>query len=95
MKNMKTNNLLNAIVTGSLLILFSGCQRNLSDDVAPAKFPNNPNVFIDGFSGGLDYFPFGDSKFDAFNVFTLISLVIVNCSLLLFYTVFPTLISLI
>jgi hypothetical protein len=68
MKNMKTNNLLNAIVTGSLLILFSGCQRNLSDDVAPAKFPNNPNVFIDGFSGGLDYFPFGDSKFDAFTV---------------------------
>lgn len=68
MKNMKTNNLLNAIVTGSFLILFSGCQRNLSDDVAPAKFPNNPNVFIDGFSGGLDYFPFGDSKFDAFTV---------------------------
>jgi hypothetical protein len=68
MKNMKTNNLLNAILTGSLLILFSGCQRNLSDDVAPAKFPNNPSIFIDGFSGGLDYFPFGDSKFDAFTV---------------------------
>lgn len=65
---MKTNNLLNAILTGSLLILFSGCQRNLSDDVAPAKFPNNPSIFIDGFSGGLDYFPFGDSKFDAFTV---------------------------
>ena len=31
-------------------------------------FPKNAEVFIDGFSGGLDYFPFSGSKLNAFSV---------------------------
>jgi hypothetical protein len=70
MKNMKTNNLIFAILLGFMSALLSGCQRNLSDDVEFAKFPNNPEVFIDGFSGGLQYFPFAGSKLNAFTVDT-------------------------
>jgi hypothetical protein len=46
------------------------CERDLSDDVTEALFSNNPDVFIDEFSGGLNYFPFGGSKLDAFTVDT-------------------------
>ncbi|MCA6074655.1 hypothetical protein [Fulvivirga sedimenti] len=48
--------------------IFSGCERNPSDDVDFAKFPDRPEVFIDGFSGGLEYLPFDGSKPDAFTV---------------------------
>jgi hypothetical protein len=70
MKNMKTNNLIFAILLGFMSALLLGCKRNLSDDVEFAKFPNNPEVFIDGFSGGLQYFPFAGSKLNAFTVDT-------------------------
>ncbi len=55
---------------GFISIMLSNCERNLSGDVEFAKFPSNPEVFIDGFSGGLEYFPFGGSKPDAFSVDT-------------------------
>ncbi len=55
---------------GFISIILSNCERNLSGDVDFAKFPSNPQVFIDGFSGGLEYFPFGGSKLDAFTVDT-------------------------
>jgi hypothetical protein len=67
---MKTNKLRFAILLGLISTTFSGCQRNLSDEAGFAKFPNNPAVFIDGFSGGLQYFPFGGSKLNAFTVDT-------------------------
>jgi hypothetical protein len=70
MNNMKTNKLLFAILIGFIAMFISGCQRNLSEEVKVAKFPNNPAVYIDGFSGGLQYFPFGGSKLDAFTVDT-------------------------
>jgi hypothetical protein len=70
MKNMRINNLTLAILLGFMLALLPGCQRNLSSDVEFAKFPNNPEVFIDGFSGGLQYFPFAGSKLNAFTVDT-------------------------
>lgn len=50
--------------------LVTSCERGLSDDVEFATFPKNPEVFIDGFSGGLQYLPFGGSKLDAFKVDT-------------------------
>jgi hypothetical protein len=70
MKKMKTTNLTLVILLGFMSALLLGCKRNLSDDVEFAKFPNNPEVFIDGFSGGLQYFPFAGSKLNAFTVDT-------------------------
>ena len=51
-----------------LFIAAVGCERELSDDVEIATFGTNPEVYIDGFSGGLEYYPYADSKFDAFTV---------------------------
>jgi hypothetical protein len=70
MKKMKTTNLTLAILVGFMSALLLGCQRNLSSDVEFAKFPNTPEVFIDGFSGGLQYLPFAGSKLNAFTVDT-------------------------
>jgi hypothetical protein len=53
---------------GLILTLASGCERDLSDDAILATYPASPEVFIDGFSGGLEYLPFGGSKLDAFTV---------------------------
>ncbi len=49
------------------LILLMGCEREL-DDLQPATFPKNPEVFIDGFSAGLNYSAFGGSVPTAFDV---------------------------
>lgn len=51
-----------------LIIVAASCERDLSDKVEFATFPSNADIFIDGFSGGLDYNPFGGSKLDAFSV---------------------------
>lgn len=55
------------IPVGILAILFIGCERDL-EDLKPIKFPANPYVFIDGFSGGLNYAAFGGSVPTAFDV---------------------------
>lgn len=70
MKNMKTINTTLTVILGLIFVLLSSCERGISDDVEFATFPNNPEVFIDGFSGGLEYFPFNGSKLDAFSVDT-------------------------
>lgn len=54
------------VVILSLTIL--NCERDLSDDAVLAEFSNNPEVFIDGFSAGLEYYPYADSKQTAFSV---------------------------
>lgn len=53
---------------GGLFALLTACEREVSDQAALATYPQNPDVFIDGFSGGLEYLPFGGSKLDAFSV---------------------------
>ena len=63
-RNMKSNILL---LLG-FLVLISTCKRDLSLEAELATFPKNGNVFIDGFSAGLEYLPFGDSYFAAFSV---------------------------
>lgn len=68
MKNMKSTSLKITILLGLILAIASSCERNLSGDVEFATLPKNPEVFIDGFSGGLQYFPFAGSKLDAFSV---------------------------
>jgi hypothetical protein len=45
------------------------CKREL-EDLEPATFPTTPEVFIDGFSAGLNYGAFGGSKVTAFDVDT-------------------------
>ncbi len=68
MKNRKFIYLQSTLLMSLIFILISGCEREVSDEVEFAKFSNNPEIFIDGFSGGLEYLPFGGSKLDAFSV---------------------------
>lgn len=65
---MKTNNLIHSALLGFMCITLSGCERGLSGDAEFATYPKNPDVFIDGFSSGLEYRPFSGSKFTAFTV---------------------------
>ena len=55
------------IPLGIVAMLLMGCEREL-DDLKPATFPVNPEVFIDGFSAGLNYSAFGGSVPTAFDV---------------------------
>lgn len=68
MKKTTTLSLTIAFLTAITSIIISGCERSLSGDAEFAGFSNNPEVYIDGFSGGLEYLPFGGSKLDAFTV---------------------------
>lgn len=68
MKNIK---FIYSKITLLLVLIFmitTSCERELSEDVEFATFSASSEVFIDGFSGGLSYDPFGDSKLDAFSV---------------------------
>lgn len=51
------------------MITMAGCKRDLGD-LEPATFPTTAEVFIDGFSAGLNYGAFGGSKVTAFDVDT-------------------------
>lgn len=58
------------IFIGTLILLaltIFGCQRNI-EDLEPAEYPDNPNVFINSFSAGLNYAAFGGSVPTAFQV---------------------------
>lgn len=70
MKNGRFIYLKNTLLAFGMLVLLAACEREVSDEVAFATFPTNPEVFIDGFSGGLQYFPFEGSRLDAFSVDT-------------------------
>ncbi|SDW38326.1 Ig-like domain-containing protein [Flavobacterium degerlachei] len=70
MKNRKYTYLTNSFILGLFLVASVSCERELSDETKFATFPNTAEVFIDGFTGGLDYFPFSGSKADAFTVDT-------------------------
>ncbi len=67
---MKNNKFLkpNFLFILGLVLLFSNCKRDRSDDAEIATFPKNGLVYIDGFSAGLEYLPFGGSFFEAFTV---------------------------
>lgn len=66
MKNLKKH--LIKIIPAVIFFSILGCERDLSDEVREATFPKNGDVFIDGFSSGLEYYPFAGSKFTAFSV---------------------------
>jgi hypothetical protein len=63
MKNLKRT----FIVALSLMFIALACERSV-DGLEEPGFSENPDVFIDGFSAGLEYFPFADSDQDAFSV---------------------------
>lgn len=70
-ENMKKNKYIYSKISffvGVILSVIVGCDRSPSDEAAFATFPNDGEVFIDGFTGGLDYFPFDGSYFEAFTV---------------------------
>ena len=57
MSAMKTINkhIFHSTLSGLLILIFTlGCERKL-DDLVPASYPNTAEIFIDGFSAGLEY----------------------------------------
>lgn len=56
-----------ALFTMFSIFLFTSCERD-PDLLEPASYPDIPEVFIDGFSAGLNYAAFGGSKVTAFDV---------------------------
>jgi len=70
MKNKNNIFLRTTMLLGLVLVWFTACEREVSNEVAFASFSKNGNIFIDGFSGGLEYFPFQGSKLEAFSVDT-------------------------
>jgi len=67
---MIKRNIFYLIITFIALIsvmLFTSCERD-PDVLEPADYPDIPEVFIDGFSSGLNYAAFGGSKVTAFEV---------------------------
>ena len=56
------------IAISALLMLSIGCSERTLNEIEPAKAPVNGNIFIDGFSGGLEYAAFGGSDPTAFEV---------------------------
>ncbi len=57
------------LIVLSILILTISCSRDL-DELELATFPTTAEVFIDGFSAGLNYSAFAGSKVTAFDVDT-------------------------
>ncbi len=52
-----------------MVFLVTACERSV-DGLSEPEFPANPDVFIDSFSSGLDYFPYEEAVADAFSVDT-------------------------
>jgi hypothetical protein len=69
---MKKRNIFYQTITFFTIIsalFFTSCERDLNV-LEPADYPVDPEVFIDGFSSGLNYAAFGGSKVTAFDVVT-------------------------
>ena len=70
MKNIKFIYLKITLLLAFIATVTISCEREVSDDVEFASYQTTPEIFIDGFMGGLDYFPFGNSFAEAFSVDT-------------------------
>ena len=60
MKNIKFIYLKITLLLAFIATVTISCEREVSDDVEFASYQTTPEIFIDGFMGGLDYFPFGN-----------------------------------
>jgi hypothetical protein len=68
MKYLDSKIAIRSLLVGLLaMFLTQGCERSV-DGLEEPGFTENPEVFIDGFSSGLEYYPFEGSKLDAFSV---------------------------
>ena len=67
MKTNIFNRFTQLLAAGLILAFFMGCEREITD-LEPATLSANPEVFIDGFSPGLNYAAFGGSVPTAFDV---------------------------
>jgi len=70
MKNIKFVYSKIVLLSLLLVIISMSCERELSEDAVLATFSPEPQVFVDGFSSGLEYYPYLDSKQEAFSVDT-------------------------
>jgi len=72
MKNKMYKYIRFSLLLALVFAVFTNCERDISDEVEFATFPANGEVFIDGFSAGLNYFPFVADGADpeAFSVVT-------------------------
>jgi len=64
---MKTLSFKISILLFAVLIL-NGCKKRKTEELSPAEFNDNPAVFIDNFSSGLNYAAFGGSNPRGFQV---------------------------
>ena len=71
-KKIKIIKLRSILAVLSMFFTFWSCERELTEEAEFATFPQDGAVFIDGFSSGLDYFPFVGEGADpeAFSVST-------------------------
>ncbi len=70
---MKLTFIKRSLVAISAFLLIVSCSRDI-DELEPAQYPNNPNVFIDAFSAGLNYAAFSGSVPAAFQVDTEVTI---------------------
>ncbi|WP_339888456.1 glycosyl hydrolase family 16 [uncultured Flavobacterium sp.] len=68
MKGKKYNYFRHSLIIGFVLLININCDRDLSDDAVQTGFSSAAEIFIDGFSSGLEYYPYENSKLDAFTV---------------------------
>ncbi|MFN7015059.1 MAG: Ig-like domain-containing protein, partial [Bacteroidia bacterium] len=70
MKNSKFNFLASFLLLGTIAIINTSCERELSDDATEATFPKIAEIFTDDFvaMGSNFYFPYGGSKATAWSV---------------------------
>lgn len=68
MKRNKYNYFRHSLIIGFVLLININCDRDLSDDAVQTGFSSAAEIFIDGFSSGLEYYPYENSKLDAFTV---------------------------
>lgn len=68
MRNITHNYSIKSCFAVLVLLIFAGCDRENLEGLELATFPVNGEVFIDGFSGGLQYAAFGDSDVTAFGI---------------------------
>ena len=70
MKTIRYHYLKFTLLVGLIFVGAVSCDKHDTVGLELATLPTNGEVFIDGFSGGLNYYPFAGSKMDAFSVDT-------------------------
>ena len=70
MKTIKYYYLKFTLLVGMIFLGSVSCDKHDTVGLDLATLPTNGEVFIDGFSGGLNYYPFAGSKMNAFSVDT-------------------------